>query len=111
MIKSYILGFLAVFIATVAQILLKKEANIKHETFLKKFLNVRVVLAYLIFLVSTILNVVAFKDIDLKYAVVFDVSGFMWIGLFSVFLLKEKFNLKKIISFCLIILGVIIFSI
>ena len=111
MIKSYILGFLAVFIATIAQVLLKKEANVKHESFLQKFLNVKVISAYSIFLLSTILNVVAFKNIDLKYAVVFDVTGFIWIGLFSVFILKEKFNLRKIISFILIILGVIVFSI
>lgn len=111
MIKSYILGFFAVFIATVAQILLKKEANVEHKTFWQKFLNIKVISAYSIFLLSTILNVIAFKNIDLKYTVVFDVTGFIWIGLFSVFILKEKFNLRKIISFILIILGVIVFSI
>ena len=99
MIKSYILGFLAVFIATIAQVLLKKEANVKHESFLQKFLNVKVISAYSIFLLSTILNVVAFKNIDLKYAVVFDVTGFIWIGLFSVFILLKKLHIMEPILF------------
>ena len=43
---SYVLAFLAVFVASVSQILLKQSAEIEHKNILFKFLNWRVILGY-----------------------------------------------------------------
>ena len=48
MVSSYIAAIAAVIIAAVSQVLLKKEANNKHETFIGKFMNAKVILAYIL---------------------------------------------------------------
>ena len=43
---SYILAFLAVFVASASQILLKQSAETEHKNIITKFLNWRVILGY-----------------------------------------------------------------
>lgn len=54
---SYVLAFLAVFVASVSQILLKQSAEIEHKNILFKFLNWRVILGYGLLFGTTVINV------------------------------------------------------
>ncbi len=63
---SYILAFLAVFVASASQILLKQSAETEHKNIITKFLNWRVILGYGLLFGTTVLNVFAYRGIELK---------------------------------------------
>lgn len=106
------LAITSVVIAGFAQIILKKFANSeKSKKTLKRFLNFRIIIAYSIMLVATLLNVFALRYMELKLASVIDALSYIWVPLLSWLLLKEKITQNNIIGCGIIILGIIIFSI
>ena len=111
MLINYILAFGAVFVAATAQILLKKAAdkNSTNKSLIAKFLNVKVIIGYSLLLISTIMNVFAFKQIDLKYANIVDATSLIWVTILAISFLGERPKKKKIIAIGLIIAGAIVF--
>ena len=106
----YFLGFFAAFIAVVAQLFLKTEANTEHKSFLAKFLNRRVILSYVIMLGSMLLNVIAQQQVDLKVYPIMDASGFLWVALLSFVFLKEKISKRRLLAIGLVFVGILVFS-
>lgn len=106
----YFLGFFAAFIAVVAQLFLKTEADAEHKSFLSKFLNIRVILSYGIMMVSMLLNVVAQQQVSLKVYPIMDASGFLWVPLLSFIFLKEKISKRRLLAIGLVFIGIIVFS-
>ena len=111
MAYKYVLIFLlSVFIASFSQILLKKSANRNHNSRIKEYLNKYVITAYFIFFISTILTIIAYKGIELKYGPVIESVGYIFILITSKIFLDEKITKNKLLGIFLIILGVFIFS-
>lgn len=104
----YILG---VFISSVAQILLKKSANIERESKLKEYLNFKTIFAYGIFFGATLCTLFAYKFIPLTMGAILETTGYIFVTILSYFLLKEKISRKKLIGLVIIIIGILIFSI
>ena len=104
----YILG---VFVSSIAQILLKKSANIERENKLKEYLNFKTIFAYGIFFGATLCTLFAYKFIPLTMGTVLETTGYIFVTILSYFLLKEKITKKKLIGLVIIIIGVLIFSI
>ena len=100
-----------VFISSLAQVMLKKTAVEKHESFLKEYLNAKVISAYLIFFVATILGVYGYKVVPLSMGNILDATGYIWVTVFSVTIFKEKLSLKKIIALILILSGIVVYSV
>jgi len=110
--NSYVLIFIfAVFIASVSQILLKKSANNNHKNWLKEILNIRVFIAYSMFVLSSILTIYAYKGVQLKYGSIIQSSGYIFILLLSKIFLEEKITKNKILGVTLIIIGIVVFKI
>lgn len=86
----YLIG---VFIASCAQILLKKGAG------------------YTLFFTSTFITIYALSVIDLSFGAALEAVGYIFIAILSYFFLHEKSNLKQILGYCMIILGVFMFNI
>lgn len=103
----YILG---VIISSIAQILLKKSADIERESKLKEYLNFKTIFAYVIFFGATLCTVLAYKYIPLSMGPILETSQYIFITIFSYFLLKEKISKNKIIGLATIIIGILIFS-
>jgi len=111
MAYKYVLIFLfSVFIASFSQILLKKSANKNHNSRIKEYLNKYVITAYFIFFISTILTIIAYKGIELKYGPIIESVGYIFILMMSKIFLDEKITKNKLLGIFLIILGVFIFS-
>ena len=111
MVYKYVLIFLlSVFIASFSQILLKKSANKNHANEWREYLNKCVVSAYFIFLISTILTIIAYKGIELKYGAIIGSVGYIFILTMSKMFLGEKISRKKILGVLLIIFGIFIFN-
>lgn len=111
MVYKYLLLFLfSVFIASFSQILLKKSANKNHANAWREYLNKRVVSAYFIFFISTILTIIAYKGVELKYGPIIESAGYIFILIMGKIFLGEKFTRNKLLGILLIILGVVVFN-
>ncbi len=105
----YIIAFVAVFVAATSQILLKTQANTSGvQSFLKKFLNLRVILSYGLLFLSLALNQVALIHVPASTMPFITATSFIWIFLFSAIFLKERPSKRKILGLVLILAGIAI---
>ena len=109
MIIGSIFALSSVFVAALSQILLKTAANKKHDSFIKKFLNITVISAYAMMLASSLCSMIALRHLELNLMPVFQATSFFWVMLLSRAILKEKITKKNVISICIIFLGIIVY--
>ena len=107
---SYVLAFLAVFVASVSQILLKQSAEIEHKNILFKFLNWRVILGYGLLFGTTVINVFAYRGVELKVTPMIESTGIIWVTILAVFFLGERPTKRGLLSIAVTVLGIIVFS-
>ena len=106
----YILIIVGIFASSCSQILLKKSAVKAHKNFISSMMNLKVIIAYVIFFVSLFINITAMsKGVELKNLPILESLGYVFIPLLSFFILKENITKKTILSIVFIILGIIIF--
>lgn len=109
--KIYVLFFLlSVFISSVSQIILKKSASIQYENKIKEYLNPRVICAYGLFFGSSLMTVLAYKEVPLSMGPILEATGYIWISILSAAFLQEKIRKEKIIGMAVIICGIVIFN-
>lgn len=102
----YILLFIiSIIIASFSQILLKKGSQKKNI-----YINSFTIIGYIIMVISTLLTLIAYKFVDLSMAAVLQALSFVFVALFSAFILKETINKTTILGISMIIIGVITFS-
>jgi drug/metabolite transporter (DMT)-like permease len=107
--NSCLILLLSVFVATISQILLKKSALEPHASWMREYMNGKVIGAYLLLFLSTILTIIAFRGISYKNGIMIDSTGYLFILAYSYFFLKEKISRRKWIGSALIITGLIIY--
>ncbi len=106
---------IAIFVATIIisallQIPLKKSAtNPKHKG-LRAYLNLPVIGAYASMFAITFVTTYVFRYIDLTLSTLLYKTEYIFIGIFSVLILKEKLTKRKIIGFIVIIAGVLVYT-
>ena len=99
-----------VFISSVAQVLLKKEAEKPHESVIKEYLNPRVIIAYIVFFGATFLSIYAYKVVPLSMGAILEATGYIWVTIFGITIFKEKIGGLKIFALVLIISGIVIYA-
>lgn len=99
-----------VFISAVSQVMLKKAAMRSYENKLREYLNPLVIFAYVLFVGSTLLTVVAYKGIPLSLGPVLEATSYIYVTIFGVLIFKEKMNKKKVVALILILAGIITYS-
>lgn len=108
---NYIFIFIAsVLLSSVSQILLKKSANTTYSSKLKEYLNAKVIIAYIMFFISTLITIIAYKFIPLSLGPILESTGYIFVSSLGYLFLKEKINSKKLLGMGIIIVGVIVFS-
>ena len=107
---SYVLAFLAVFVASLSQILLKQSAEKEHKNFFFFFLNWRVILGYALLLGTTVINVFAYRGVELKVTPMIESTGIIWVTVLAFMFLGERPTKRGILSILITILGIIVFS-
>ncbi len=111
MIVSYCLALSSVLVACASQILLKKSANKgADKSFLQKFLNWSVIIAYGCMFLSSVLSMLSLRGMDLKQMPMFQATSFIWIMLFSRVFLKEKITKRMWISILVIGIGIVVYA-
>ena len=110
MIIYYILVVLGVFLASVSQILLKKSASVGYSSFLKEYLNVRVMGGYSLLALSLILDLWAMRfGVLAKEVSSIEALSYLFVPLLGWFFLKERISGRKLVSIGLIMAGVVVF--
>ena len=101
---------LGVLIAGISQVMLKESAMTEYSSWIREYLNVRVIVAYGLFFVSTLVSVYAYKVIPVSMGPILDSTGYIYVTVFGVLIFKEKLNKKKIIALVLILAGIVVYS-
>ncbi len=100
----------SVFIASVSQILLKKSADRTYSSWLREYLNPLVIGGYALLFGSTILTMIALREVPLSWSPVIESAGYIFVSVLGYFFLKERFSRRKLLGFAVILLGIFIFS-
>ncbi len=105
----YIIVFLlSVLISAISQTLLKISACKEYESKIKEYLNFKVILAYAIFFISSLLTILAYRGVPLSMGPVLETTGYLWVSLLGHFVLKEKVSRRKVLGLAVIVCGVIV---
>lgn len=101
---------IGVFVSSISQVMLKKAALKKYDSPIKEYLNPLVIFAYLLFICTTFLSIIAYKEIPLSLGPVLEATSYIYITVLGVKIFGEKINRKKIFALVLIILGIVVYS-
>lgn len=100
----------SVFVASVGQVLMKKAADRKYKNWIREYLNVFVISAYVLMLASTLLTMLALKRIPLSMAPVLEAAGYIFVAVMGYLFLGERFSRRKILGLAMILAGILIFA-
>ncbi len=101
---------LGVFISSVSQVMLKKASMKEYSSWIREYANPLVIGAYLIFFMATFCSIYAYKVVPLSWGPIIESTGYFFVTAFGVSLFGEKINSRKRISLCMIVVGIMIFS-
>ncbi len=111
MVKYIIVGFLAVLLTAIAQLLLKKGAQKTNQgSLVRLFLNTYTLAGYGLFVVVTVMNVYVYRYLPLKFGVIFLPFTFIFVSLLAYFFLKERLSRTQKRGALIILCGVVIFN-
>lgn len=102
---------LGVFISAISQVMLKKAALKSYDNPIKEYLNPLVISAYILFVGTTFLSIIAYRGIPLSMGPVLEATSYIYVTFFGVKIFAEKVDRKKIVALGLIIVGIIVYSI
>lgn len=101
---------LGVFISAISQVMLKKASMKQYASPILEYLNPMVILAYVMFVGTTFLSILAYRGIPLSMGPVLEATSYIYVTIFGVTIFKEKLNKKKILALACIIGGILIYS-
>lgn len=105
----YLLGILSVTIASFSQVLLKKGAMIKYDSFIKEYLNFWVISGYIMMFASVFLTMIVYRGMDFMNVPVLEAIGYVLVPLLSYFFFKESLSRRKIMGIAFILAGIVIY--
>ena len=108
--KYIIVWIISVLISSIAQVMLKAEADKKHESRLKEYLNQMVITAYGIFFLSTFLTMYALKYVPLTYSPIIEPLSYIFVPVIGVLVLKEKISRRRVLGIAVMLVGIAVFS-
>lgn len=102
---------LGVFVSAISQVMLKKAALKSYENKIREYLNPMVIFAYVLFVGTTFLSIIAYKGIPLSMGPVLEATSYIYVTFFGVKIFKEKMNRRKVAALVLIIAGIVVYSV
>lgn len=102
---------IGVFISAISQVMLKKSALLKYSNKLKEYMNPLVIVAYILFVGTTLLSILAYRKIPLSMGPILESTSYIYITYFGVKIFGERMNKRKIGALALIVVGIIVYSV
>lgn len=100
-----------VFLSAVSQVMLKKAALKQYSSKIKEYLNPLVILAYVIFVGTTLISVYAYRVVPLSLGPILEATSYIYVTIFGVVFFRETINVRKISGLLLIIAGIAVYAI
>lgn len=100
-----------VFVSAISQVMLKKAAQKTYDHPIKEYLNPLVIFAYVLFVGTTFLSIIAYKGIPLSMGPILEATSYIYVTIFGVTIFHEKMNRKKLLALAVIIAGIIVYSV
>ena len=100
----------SLLLSALSQVLLKKSSGEKKKSFIEEYLNVKVITAYIIYFVVALIVIYAYTGIEYRVGAALSALSYLVLMSCGRIFFKEKLTLRRIIGNCVIVLGVIIFS-
>lgn len=101
---------LSALISAVSQIMLKKSAKKQYPSKLREYLNPLVIIAYGLFVGTTLISIYALKVVPLSMSPILEASGYIFVAVLSYIFLKEKMTRKQLVGMFLILAGIVVYS-
>ena len=106
----YLLAVFNVFIASVAQMMLKKSAAQNHSSIIREYVNFWVIGGYALMAICLLLNIfVMSKGVLLIEVGAIGALSNLFVPLLAFFFFKEQFSKRQMVAIVLIVLGSAIF--
>ena len=105
----YLLGIVSVTIASFSQILLKKGAMKKYDSFIREYLNVFVLSGYFLMFASVFLTMIVYRGMDFMNVPVLEAIGYVLVSVLSYLFFKEGLTRKKIMGIACILAGIFVY--
>ena len=99
-----------VFVSAISQVMLKKAAQKTYDSKIKEYLNPLVIFAYILFVGTTFISIIAYKGIPLSMGPILESTSYLYVTIFGVAIFKEKLNRNRIIALLFILCGIVIYS-
>ena len=103
-------NLLGVFVAAISQVMLKKSAQKEYPSVMAEYLNPLVIFAYVLFVGSSLLSVLAYRGIPLSMGPILEATGYFYVTFFGVTIFHEKLNSRKLLGLAVIIAGIVVYS-
>ncbi len=98
-------------LAAVSQMLLKIAAEKNKEASgIRRLLNIRVIISYLMLLCTIFMNMIAMRYMPYKYTPVLATISYVFVMLLSYFVLRERISKKQVIGMVMIFTGIVVFN-
>lgn len=103
----FLLLILTCLVSAISQVLLKKAAQKEYSSFLRQYLNIRVITAYVMFFFVIVGNTFVLKYIPLTVMnPIAETLPYILSIFFGYFFFNEKINIRKICGAVIIIIGI-----
>lgn len=99
-----------VFVSAISQVILKKAAMKRYDNPVREYLNPLVVIAYALFVVTTLMTILAYRVVPLSMGPILEATGYIYVAFFGVVVFGETLNKGKIVALGLILSGIAIYS-
>lgn len=101
---------LGTFISAVSQVILKKAAMKKYPTKAAEYLNFPVIFAYVLFVLTTFMCILAYRVVPLSFGPVLESTSYIYVTIFGVLVFKERITKKKLVALGLIVVGICVYA-
>ena len=101
---------LGVFISSVSQVMLKKAAMRTWPSRVREYLNPLVIFAYVIFVGTTLLSVLAYRGLPVSLGAVLESTSYLYVTAFGVLIFHEKLTGRRVLALALILGGIAVYA-
>lgn len=106
----YVFAIFNVFIAAIAQMLLKKSASLKRKSIIQEYLNPWVIGGYALMTTSLLSNILVMsKGVLLKEMGSIGALSYLFVPALAMLFFKEQLSKKKILAIVMILSGSVVF--
>lgn len=106
----YIIVVFVVFACACSQMLLKKGASIKYNSFIRQYVNPWVISGYGIMGLAVIINIFCMsKGVQVKELSIIESLSYLFVPCLSWIFFSEKITERKALAIAMILIGVVVF--